>query len=281
MVVEVDGRVPVDASGAGVDTESQAPEDAPIETPNELSENIGIAGLAIGLIALIVAVAVLIVVVVLLRRRRAPPAEPPPPVPAAAADHEATQVIRPAFAAKPATNAYLEPLENAPEHRGSIPIATSNVTIGRDPNLAQIVFADKSVSRLHARIMEQDGVFQLYDEGSASGTYINFEQVSLRPQVLKDNDEVHIGQVHLRFHATVAVDDSDSTQVMPSPMRPETAPQPAAQSAPEQDDMSTQPYMPNQPPPAGQPPPQEGAQQTDGDEDDISTQPYMPHSPKR
>jgi hypothetical protein len=277
MMVEVDGRAPAGVPAEGEEPESQVPEDVPAESPADISENIGIAGLAVGLIALVVAVVVLIVVVFLLRRRRSASTEPPPPVPVAAADHEATQVIRPAFAAKPATNAYLEPLDNAPEHRGSIPLATSNVTIGRDPNLAQIVFADKSVSRLHARIMEQDGVFQLYDEGSASGTYINFEQVSLRPQVLKDNDEVHIGQVHLRFHATVAVDDSDSTQVMPSPMRPQAAPQPA----PEQDDMSTQPYMPNQPPPAGQQPPQGSEQPSDGDEDDISTQPYMPHSPKR
>ncbi len=278
MMVEVDGRAPADVPVDGSESEAQDPEDVPEDSATtDLAQNAGIAGLAVGLVALVVAVVVLIIVVVLLRRRSSTPAEPPPPVPTAAADHESTQVIRPAFAAKPVSNAYLEPLDNAPEHRGTIPIATGNVTIGRDPNLAQIVFTDKSVSRLHARITEERGVFQLYDEGSASGTYINFEQVSLRPQVLKDNDEVHIGQVHLRFHATVAADDSDSTQVMPSPLRPQTAPQPA----PEQEDFSTQPYMPNQPPPAGQQPPPADDQQSDGDEDDVSTQPYMPHSPRQ
>jgi pSer/pThr/pTyr-binding forkhead associated (FHA) protein len=276
LIVEVDGRAPANAPVVDSDSESSVPEDV-TEDSTDLTQNIGIAGFAIGLIALIVAVAVLIVVVVLLRRRKSTPAAPAPPVPTAAADHEATQVIRPAFATKPVANAYLEALENAPEHRGTIPIATSNVTIGRDPNLAQIVFTDKSVSRLHARITEENGVFQIYDEGSASGTYINFEQVGLRPQVLKDNDEVHIGQVHLRFRATVEADDSDSTQVMPSPMRPQATPQPA----PEQDDFSTQPYMPNQPPPAGQQPPRADEPLSDGNEDDVSTQPYMPHSPKR
>jgi predicted component of type VI protein secretion system len=143
------------------------------------------------------------------------------------------------------------------------------MTIGRDAKLAQIVFADKSVSRLHARIMQSGGSFRLYDEGSASGTYVNYEQVGLTPQVLNNNDDVHIGRVHLKFHVSAVEDDADSTQIMPAPQAPQ-APQQAVD-----DGMSTQPYMPQQPG-QYQPPPQSSE-----DEDDISTQPFMPHQPNR
>ena len=107
--------------------------------------------------------------------------------------------------------------------------------------------------------------------GSASGTYINFEQVGLTPQVLNNNDEVHIGRVHLRFHVSAVEDDADSTQIMPAPRSPG-----AAQPAEVDDGMSTQPYLPQQPG-QHQPPPAAA----DDDEDDISTQPYLPHQPKR
>jgi pSer/pThr/pTyr-binding forkhead associated (FHA) protein len=236
--------------------------------------NFSLIAIGVAILALVVAVVVLIVAVVLLRRRRsAPPAAtaPPPVEPTHPDDHQATQVIMPAFVAQQAATAYLEPLENAPDHQGTIAIGEETMTIGRDPKLAQIVFADKSVSRLHARIMQSGNTFRLYDEGSASGTYINFEQVGLTPQVLNNNDEVHIGRVHLRFHVSAVEDDADSTQIMPAPQSPE-----AAQPAEVDDGMSTQPYLPQQPG-QYQPPPAAA----DDDEDDISTQPYLPHQPKR
>jgi predicted component of type VI protein secretion system len=187
--------------------------------------------------------------------------------------------MMPAFALARASGAYLEVLENAPEHQDSIPVAGSNLAIGRDPNLAQIVLSDKSVSRLHARIMESGGAYRLYDEGSASGTYRNFERVGLTPQALGDNDDIHIGRVHLRFRLAAAAADSDSTQIMAAP------PRPGARQDPVDDGLSTQPYMPNQPPAAPgrppSPPRQAPQQQPPDDPDDISTQPYMPHTPKR
>ena len=281
MAIVVEGRAePVPEGSETIPTPE--PEEASPEQESGLLQNLGLVGVGFGLLALFGAFVLLVLAVVLVRRRKpseapaAPSAEPPPAV-----DHQATQVIMPAFAVQRA-NAFFEPLENAPDHRGNIEISSDKMAVGRDPNLAQIVFADKSVSRLHARIMEQNGVYQLYDEGSASGTYINFQQVSLKPQTLSDNDDVHFGRVHLRFHVPLAVDDADSTQVMPSPLRP-------AGSEPidgVEEDLSTQPYMPNQPQSAGRrpPPPQQPGSQPppdDDDADDISTQPYMPHTPKR
>ncbi|MGD8854888.1 MAG: FHA domain-containing protein [Chloroflexota bacterium] len=274
MGVVVEGMAPVETPAEAAPT--VAAESASESLSDGVTENLSLLTIGVAFLALFAAVAVLIVAVVLMRRRQsapaaAPGAQPAPvAVPIAPADHDATQVIMPAFVASKQATAYFEPLENAPDHQGNIPISGESITIGRDSNLAQIVFADKSVSRLHARIMQSGGSFRLYDEGSASGTYINYEQVGLTPQVLNNNDDVHIGRVHLRFHVTAVEDDADSTQVMPAPQSPR-APQPQVD-----DGMSTQPYMPQQPG-QYQPPPQ----QADDDEDDISTQPFMPHQPRR
>ncbi|HSG15635.1 MAG TPA: FHA domain-containing protein [Anaerolineae bacterium] len=272
MTVIVEGLAPEELPAEITSTAVPAGEDE--STSVGLEENISLIAIGVAILALVVAVVVLIVAVVLLRRRKSAPlvaATSPPAESAAPVDHQATQVIMPAFVAQQAATAYLEPLENAPDHQGSISIGEESMTIGRDPKLAQIVFADKSVSRLHARIMQSGSTFRLYDEGSASGTYINFDQVGLTPQVLNDNDDIHIGRVHLRFHMSAVEDDADSTQIMPAPQSPG-----AAQSSEGDDGMSTQPYIPQQPG-QYQPPPAAA----DDDEDDISTQPYMPHQPKR
>jgi pSer/pThr/pTyr-binding forkhead associated (FHA) protein len=245
-----------------------APEE---EKTTGIDEDSNLMIIIIGAAAVLALFILVIVAIVLIRRPKSTPAAVV--APATAQDSaDATQVMMPAFAAQRAATGYLEPLENAPEHTGMIALSGENIAIGRDENLAQIVFKSKSVSRLHARIMMRGGVFQLYDEGSASGTYINYEQVSLTPQNIRDKDDIHFGQVHVRFHSSGAGPDDDSTQIMQAPQRPTAAP------APVDDDMSTQPYMPNQPPAPGQP--QQPAEPSD-DEDDISTKPYMPHSPKR
>ncbi len=280
MAIVVEGRADPGQAGSVAEPTTEAAVAEP-EDSRAFMQNLGIAGIVLGLLALFGAILILIVAVVMLRRRK-PGEAAAVPAPDQALEHDATQVIMPAFAAQASSKAYFEPLENAPDYRGQIEITNSDFTIGRDPKMAQLVFADKSVSRLHARIMEQDGVYQLYDEGSASGTYINFNQITLKPQTLNDNDDIHFGRVHLRFHVVPVTIDADSTQVMPSPLRPgERAPAAAVE-----EDLSTQPYMPGLPKAGGQPqsPPPQGAPPTpaaDDDEDDISTRPYMPHAPRR
>jgi hypothetical protein len=99
--------------------------------------------------------------------------------------------------------AYLEVLESgggsAP--RENIELYGQTVKLGRDPAAAHVVFADRSVSRLHARIEEtRPGVFRLYDEGSTSGTWVNFSQISLTDgHELKSGDLINLGRVQLRF----------------------------------------------------------------------------------
>lgn len=93
--------------------------------------------------------------------------------------------------------AYLEFVEGG---EGCIEILEPIVRLGRDGSVAQAVFADRSVSRLHARLAEVgDCVFHLVDEGSTSGTWVNYEQVPMAGVQLKDGDLVNLGRVQLRF----------------------------------------------------------------------------------
>lgn len=79
-------------------------------------------------------------------------------------------------------------------------VISNHVRIGRDPTLCNLILDDPSVSRYHCRInQETDDNYRIFDEGSTSGTYINFQQVDIRGKVLSNGDLIHIGPVVLRF----------------------------------------------------------------------------------
>jgi hypothetical protein len=98
---------------------------------------------------------------------------------------------------------YLIPLQDDAGTPGQpIPIHAHSLYIGRDQSRAQIVFADPSVSRLHARLVEEvDGVFMLHDEGSASGTFVNDERVDLQPRLLRSGDLIEFGRQRVIFQS--------------------------------------------------------------------------------
>lgn len=79
------------------------------------------------------------------------------------------------------------------------PLTPDGLTIGRDNTLAQLVLEDGSVARLHARIRWVNGRYWLSDEGSSSGTMLNFQRLGLSPQPLAPNDTIGIGRLTLRF----------------------------------------------------------------------------------
>lgn len=95
--------------------------------------------------------------------------------------------------------ASLHLVEDAPGNRTDILINEDNMAIGRDHEVAQIVFGDSSVARLHARIRRRNGRYWLYDEGSASGTFLNHDRLGLSPRQLQDGDEIRLGHLLLRF----------------------------------------------------------------------------------
>lgn len=78
--------------------------------------------------------------------------------------------------------------------------------VGRHPE-ADVFFDDVTVSRRHAEIVRVDGGFEIVDQRSLNGTYVNGQHVD-RVQ-LHNGDEVRIGKFRLLFF----VSPSDLPQV--------------------------------------------------------------------
>jgi hypothetical protein len=151
------------------------------------------------------------------RRRRAASAQAP------SADLRKTQPLTPLSKGRAAPRLSLPPLHlparrpTPPQQRGkaylevvepggggsrdAIELLGGMVKLGREPSLAQIVFPDRSVSRLHARIAETSpGVFRIFDERSTSGTWVNLTQIPAEAgHELKSGDLINLGRVQLRF----------------------------------------------------------------------------------
>jgi len=87
-----------------------------------------------------------------------------------------------------------------------------NILIGRedavsniypDVDLTEHGGEDGGVSRLHARIFVENGVYMLEDENSTNFTFLNRQRLAPKtPAELHDNDEVRLGRVLLRFKTT-------------------------------------------------------------------------------
>lgn len=110
--------------------------------------------------------------------------------------------------AKPKTGkvkgqAYLEVVESGTNGwRDEVELLGGALRFGRDGHMAEVVFPDRSVSRLHARIEEvSPGVFKIFDEKSTSGTWVNFTQITEAGQELRPGDVINFGRVQLRFKA--------------------------------------------------------------------------------
>ncbi|MFT4051575.1 MAG: FHA domain-containing protein [Microbacterium sp.] len=73
---------------------------------------------------------------------------------------------------------------------------TDVTTVGRHPE-ADIFFDDVTVSRRHAEITRTGGFFELIDQRSLNGSYVNGERVDRA--VLDDGAEVRIGKFRLNF----------------------------------------------------------------------------------
>lgn len=150
------------------------------------------------------AVLVAIVAVRLRRRRRRNAPAPPPPPP------EPQPIAAPEAAHQAATNTeteddsglvyvYFEPIRNAPEYSGAIPITRNVTKIGSDRRHVNLLLSHDTVGRYHARLLYANGAFLLYDEGTPNGTVVNGKRIALEPHTLQDGDLVQLGRVRLRF----------------------------------------------------------------------------------
>lgn len=115
---------------------------------------------------------------------------------------EATEIFVPRRekASDRRAHAFLIPSTSDDSQDEPIPITKQSVLLGRDHARAEITFPDKTVSRLHAKIVEEsDGLFKIYDEGSTSGTYVNYNQVPPEGRELRPGDEIELGRIELTF----------------------------------------------------------------------------------
>ncbi|WP_375384576.1 FHA domain-containing protein [uncultured Microbacterium sp.] len=78
---------------------------------------------------------------------------------------------------------------------------TDVTTVGRHPE-ADIFFDDVTVSRRHAEITRSGTDFEIVDQRSLNGTYVNGERVDRSP--LDNGGEVRIGKFRLNFFVSPA-----------------------------------------------------------------------------
>lgn len=75
---------------------------------------------------------------------------------------------------------------------GSMPILDENLVLGRDAEVADLVFPHPRVSRQHARLERTDDGHVLTDLGSSNGTRLNGEEL-LQPTLLEPGDCIELG----------------------------------------------------------------------------------------
>ena len=84
----------------------------------------------------------------------------------------------------------------------------NEIMIGRNAE-NDIVIENLAVSKVHARIVKQDGAYYIEDLNSTNGTYLN--KIRITKKDLKNNDIISIGKHSLEIHF-VKKGDINTTQ---------------------------------------------------------------------
>jgi pSer/pThr/pTyr-binding forkhead associated (FHA) protein len=107
------------------------------------------------------------------------------------------------------------------------PLAEARTDLGRGA-LASVRLRDRTVSRVHARIVREDSVFTVLDLESPNGVYVNGQRVEA-PTPLADGDVMELGHSLLRFQA--AVEEAPVPEVASPVEPPSESPEVAAPKA--------------------------------------------------
>ena len=86
------------------------------------------------------------------------------------------------------------------------------IVIGRNAE-NDIVIENLAVSKMHARIVEQDGAYYIEDLNSTNGTYLN--KIRITKKDLKNNDIIIVGKHSLEINF-VKKGDINTTQYIKS-----------------------------------------------------------------
>jgi len=90
-------------------------------------------------------------------------------------------------------------LEQNQDMPPTIEIQAEQVSMGRERTFSDVVIPSRYVSRIHARIHYRDDEYQILDEGSTSGTYVNDEKITGNGHTLRQGDIIRMGPAHYRF----------------------------------------------------------------------------------
>src|SRR5262245_39536464 len=156
------------------------------------------------------------------------------------------------------TTLRLVPTSGLPSSISTIEISAPETMVGREPG-CDVLLADGSVSRKHAKIERRGHIWAVVDQGSANGTYVDSQKIG--EAVLKNGQELRFGTVAFRvelppddMEATVAGNAPEATVLAtPLPVAPKAPPRPPSPKA------SPPPIPPPAPPPA--PPSAAGARE--------------------
>ena len=88
------------------------------------------------------------------------------------------------------------------------------MVMGRHPS-CQIVLDNAAVSRNHAQILESHGTYYLEDLRSRNGTLLNGSRIQGRTEI-RDNDEIRVCEVVLRFYLGLPPDSDDPPTPTPT-----------------------------------------------------------------
>lgn len=86
---------------------------------------------------------------------------------------------------------------DAAEGAREFDLGSKRVILGRDPDYADCIITDPSVSKMHAVIYEEDGHYYVQDMQSASGTLINQRRIT--KEKLTDGMNLQMGQAVVEF----------------------------------------------------------------------------------
>ncbi len=75
----------------------------------------------------------------------------------------------------------------------------SGLLLGRNPDKVQVVVADETVSREHARLFVRDNRLHIQDLGSTTGTSVNGNRVEGEPVIVITGDTIRFGDVKLHL----------------------------------------------------------------------------------
>lgn len=91
-------------------------------------------------------------------------------------------------------------LESLGQQAADIPVSYYPFIIGKQENLVDYIFPGDTVSRLHLRLDESEGVYQITDLNSTNGTMVNGRLLEANETVvLAPGDEVNIAEYRFKF----------------------------------------------------------------------------------